>query len=417
MKTIMNDDNIDTIIRVRDFLSSTREISFALENKEQRYQFIRRTLIRFRYYNLPKPDKSILLGYLTHMTGYSRIQVKRLVLRWLKKGQLEGQPASRNGFRKRYTEADIRLLAKLDELHETLSGPAAKKLCERAWSVFDCPEYERLATISVSHLYNLRRSSAYLNQRRRFEKTRPKPSAIGERRKPRPDGKPGYIRVDTVHQGDLDGVKGLYHINAVDEVTQMEVICSVEKISEQFLIPVLEQLLDQFPFVLHGFHADNGSEYINQHVARLLNKLLIELTKSRARQSNDNALVESKNGSIVRKHLGYSHIPQQYATLVNDFNQAYLNPYVNYHRPCFFPIAATNAKGKQVKKYPYEAMMTPYEKFRSLDRPSQYLKCGITFKKLDAIAFSMDDNEAARRLKAAKQSIFRTINDRRKTVG
>ena len=417
MKPIMNDDNIDTIIQVRDFLSGTREIGFTFENKEQRYQFIRRTLIRFRYYNLSKPDKSILLGYLTHMTGYSRIQVKRLVLRWLKRGQLEGQPASRNGFRKRYTESDIRLLAKLDELHETLSGPAAKKLCERAWRVFDCPEYKRLATISVSHLYNLRRSSAYLNQRRRFEKTRPTPSAIGERRKPIPDGKPGYIRVDTVHQGDLDGVKGLYHINAVDEITQMEVICSVEKISEQFLIPVLEQLLDQFPFVLHGFYADNGSEYINQHVARLLNKLLIELTKSRARQSNDNALVESKNGSIVRKHLGYSHIPQQYATLVNDFNQAYLNPYVNYHRPCFFPVAATNAKGKQVKKYPYEAMMTPYEKFRSLDRPSQYLKRGITFKKLDAIAFSMDDNEAARRLKAAKQSLFRTINDRRKKVG
>ncbi|MGI9283767.1 MAG: hypothetical protein ACR2P1_00080 [Pseudomonadales bacterium] len=73
----MNDDNIDTIIQVRDFLSGTREISFTLENKEQRYQFIRRTPIRFRYYNLPKPDKSILLGYLTHMTVIcSQIEVR-----------------------------------------------------------------------------------------------------------------------------------------------------------------------------------------------------------------------------------------------------------------------------------------------------------------------------------------------------
>jgi transposase InsO family protein len=248
-----------------------------------------------------------------------------------------------------------------------------------------------------------------VRQRRQFDKTRSKPSSIGERRKPRPEGKPGYIRVDTVHQGDQDGIKGLYHINAVDEITQIEVVCSVEKISERFLIPILEQLLDQFPFVLHGFHADNGSEYINQHVVLLLNKLMIELTKSRARHSNDNALVESKNASIVRKHLGYSHIGQQWAPLVNTFNQRYLNPYINYHRPCYFPVTAVDVKGKQVKTYPYTAMMTPYEKFRSLDRPSQYLKRGVTFKQLDAIALAIDDNEAARQLKQAKQKLFNTI--------
>ena len=135
--------------------------------------------------------------------------------------------------------------------------------------------------------------------------------------------------MDTVHQGDLDGKKGVYHVNAVDEVTQFEIVCSVEKISERYLIPVLEALLEQFPFIVLGFHADNGSEYINQHVAQLLNKLLIELTKSRSRHSNDNALVESKNGAIVRKHLGYSHIPQRWAPLINIFNRDHLNPYIN----------------------------------------------------------------------------------------
>ena len=127
--------------------------------------------------------------------------------------------------------------------------------------------------------------------------------------------------MDTVHQGDLDGKKGVYHLNAVDEVTQFEIVCSVEKISERYLIPVLSALLEQFPFVILGFHADNGSEYINRHVAQLLNKLLIGLTKSRARQTNDNALVESKNGAIVRKHLGYGHIPQRFAPLINAFNR------------------------------------------------------------------------------------------------
>ena len=217
--------------------------------------------------------------------------------------------------------------------------------------------------------------------------------------------------MDTVHQGDQDGVKGLYHINAVDEETQFEVVCAVEKISERYLIPVLEQLLDQFPFVILSFHADNGSEYINQHVAKLLKKLLIELTKSRARQSNDNALVESKNGSIVRKHLGYSHIPQRWAPLVNQFHQDYLNPYINYHRPCFYPVTKVDAKGKQRKTYPYEAMMTPFEKFMSLTRRSQYLKPGVTLKQLNAIAFAITDNEAAKRLKKAKHQLFKTISE------
>ena len=277
-----------------------------------------------------------------------------------------------------------------------------------------CPPINSLAGISVSHLYNLRRSSTYQRARHKFEKTRPSSSPIGERRKPQPNGQPGYIRVDTVHQGDQDGVKGLYHINAVDEETQFEIVCAVEKISERYLIPVLEQLLDQFPFVILNFHADNGSEYINQHVVKLLKKLLIELTKSRARQSNDNALVESKNGSIVRKHLGYSHIRQHWAPLVNKFHQDYLNPYINYHRPCFFPVTKIDTKGKQRKTYPYEAMTTPYEKFLSRPKPSQYLKPGVTLKQLNAIALAITDNEAAKRLKEAKQQLFKTIAEQDK---
>jgi transposase InsO family protein len=157
----------------------------------------------------------------------------------------------------------------------------------------------------VSHLYNLRGSSRYKRQRRTFTKTKSKQVAIGERRKPHTEGKPGYIRIDTVHQGDQDKVKGVYHINAVDEVTQFEIVCSVEKISEQYLMPALEQMLESFPFNIRGFHCDNGSEYINQHVAKLLQKLFIDFTKSRSRHSNDNALAESKKMPLSsERYLG-----------------------------------------------------------------------------------------------------------------
>src|ERR1022692_3520416 len=160
----------------------------------------------------------------------------------------------------------------------------------------------RLGVISVAHIYNLRKSRTYRQKRIFYQKTRPIQVAIGERRRPDPRGQPGYLRIDTVHQGDLDGVKGMYHINAIDEVTQFQVVGATAYISEAWLIPVLEAMLRQFPFHIRGFHSDNGSEFINHTVAKLLEKLLVEQTKSRPRHSNDNGLAETKNGAVIRKH-------------------------------------------------------------------------------------------------------------------
>jgi len=221
---------------------------------------------------------------------------------------------------------------------------------------------------------------------------------------------PGYLRVDSVHQGDLDGVKGLYLINAVDEVTQFQCVFAVARISEQYLLPMLAQLQAVFPFVIRGFHSDNGSEYINHPVAQLLEKLRIEQTKSRSRQTNDNALVESKNGSTVRKHLGYSHIPGRFADAVNAFTRDVLSPYINFHRPCYFPIDHIDAKGRLRKHYRYADMMTPYDKLKSLPQAHAPLKPGIRFEELDAIAFQCSDNEAAFHLQQAKACLFQLIN-------
>ena len=301
------------------------------------------------------------------------------------------------------------MLAQTDEAHQTLSGPATKKLFERAYHVYGEQAYERLASISVSHLYNLRKSNGYIRQRRHFTKTQRTAVNIGVRRKPNPQGQPGYIRIDTVHQGDQDKKKGVYHINAVDEVTQFEVVCSVEKISENYLIPVLEELLKTFPFKVLNFHSDNGSEYINRVVADLLNRMCIKMTKSRSRHSNDNALAESKNGSIVRKYFGYVHIEQKWAPLINEFNHKYLTPYLNFHRPCYFAEIKIDKKGKERKTYPYRSMMTPYEKLKSLPNADQYLKPGETFDMLDQKMLTMSDLQAACSMKKARIELFRHI--------
>jgi transposase InsO family protein len=411
----MNDRQLHTLGQLLAFLDGTMAVDFAVA-ADERYDFIARTLQRFGYHRLPRRSKGVVLRFLERVSGYSRQQLTRLVKRG--GGQrplIKRYCASRTSFARTYTSADVRLLAQTDTLHSTLSGLATKKLMERAYGVFGDARYERLAVISVAHLYNLRQRPVYQRLRQVWTKTRPVTVAIGERRAPAPHGQPGYLRVDSVHQGDRDGVKGVYHLNTVDCVTQYEAVATCERISEAFLLPVLAALLASFPFVIKGFHSDNGSEYINHEVANLLNKLLIEeQTKSRSRHCNDNAQAESKNGAIVRKHLGYSHIPQCFATLVNAFCGDHLNPYINFHRPCLFAETITDAKGRQRKRYPYRLMMTPYEKLKSLDPAEQFLKPGITFEQLDVQAGAISDNEAAQRLNDARVVLFKTISNRSK---
>ena len=413
----MKIEKLTTIEALEEFLQGNQLVAFSvLGNKADRYNFARKALVKFGYKTLPKKDKGIVIRYLLKMTGYSRQQLTRLIKKYSETGNINWSPCRTNGFAKKYSLNDVTLLAKTDELHDTPCGHAVKKLCERAHDVFDDKAYERLAKLSVSHLYNLRISDRYKQQRRTFTKTQSRQVAIGERRKPYPEGKPGYIRIDTVHQGDQDKIKGVYHINAVDEVTQFEIVCAVEKISEQYLMPALEQMLESFPFTIHGFHSDNGSEYVNQRVATLLQKLFIEFTKSRSRHSNDNALCESKNASVVRKVFGYTHIPQKWAPEINEFNRIFLNPYLNYHRPCFFPETVIDAKGKQQKTYPYKSMMTPYDKLKSLPNAAQYLKPEISFEVVDEYALQMSDNEAAQCLKKARQKLFSLIFKQDKTA-
>lgn len=182
-------------------------------------------------------------------------------------------------------------------------------------------------------------------------------------------------------------------------------IGTVEKITERFLKPVIEDLLSLFPFTIYEFHADNGSEFINKVVVKLLNKIHIELTKSRSRHSNDNALVESKNGSILRKLYGRNYIDAKFAKEINEFNKKYFNIYLNYHRPCGFVENKIDAKGKIRKKY--NKWMTPYERFKALDNGEKYLKENFNFQNLGKVAKEKSDNEFAKEMKKAKTKLFK----------
>jgi len=406
----MNDRQLETVEQVRQFVVGIQAVEFKGLTAKERYYWIEEVLIRFKYHHLKRAERGIIRRYLQKVTGYSRSQLTKLVAKYKRTGRLKQTEYRRYCFPRKYTMSEVGLLARTDELHGWLSGPATKKILEREYEVYGNAEFDNISRISVAHLYNLRRSNIYRGMTRRFTKTKPVVSKIGERAKPYPQGQPGHIRIDTVHQGDINGQKGVYHINAVDEVAQWEIVASVERIAETYLVPVLESLLGQFPFLIRGFHSDNGSEFVNQVVAGLLNKLLVRFTKSRPRHPDDNGLVETKNGSVIRKNLGYTYIPQACAELLNKYHQDYLNPYVNFHRPCFFPVLVTDHRGKVKKKYPYDKVRTPYERLKSLPKAESYLRPGVTFEKLEILANQMSDNQFAERMVKARSNLFRQIS-------
>jgi hypothetical protein len=205
--------------------------------------------------------------------------------------------------------------------------------------------------------------------------------------------------------------KGVFHINAVDEVTQWEVVGAVPQISEAWPIPVLAAMLEQFPFVIRGFHSDNGSEYVNHAVARLLNKLLVEQTKSRPYHSNDNGLAEAKNGAVVRKHMGHWHIAAGHAEAIGKFYESHFNPYLNFHRPCAVPEIVTGPKGKRKRVYRWYA--TPWQILRQLPGIARYLKPELTIAELDHRARTQSDTAAATAMQTAKRILFQNFEGRR----
>lgn len=412
MTITMHTTHTPTIEEMRAFIDGSASLAITVTDTAEAYDWICRVLRSTGYTRLGKPDKGVVREYLMAATGYRRAQITRLIAQYAESGRIVVRTSARHRFPAVYTDEDVAALAEMDEAHQRLSGPATKHLCQRAFRLFGDSRYDRLRTISVSHLYNLRHSDGYERRTVHYTKTTPADVPIGRRTKPEPKNRPGNLRVDSVHQGDMEGDKGVYHINLVDEVTQWEIVVCVEGISERFMIPALEAALEEFPFHITNFHTDNGSEYINRRVADLLNRMHVTLTKSRPRHSGDNGLAETKNGAIVRKALGYAHIPRtpDNAAAINRWYADWLVPYLNYHRPCAFRTTTVDpGTGKRVHSYPHGDYMTPYEKLKSLDGAEGYLRDRVTFAMLDEIAYAMSDTDWALSMDAAKYCMFKAL--------
>jgi len=259
MVITMNDSQLSSIVEVKRFLKESHVIEFKKRFRKEAYEWIEETLERFNYLNLCKKEKGLIKKYIEKVTGYSRPQVTRKIREYRRIGRVRVKEYERNKFERKYTNKDIRLLARTAELHDYPNGASLKKTLERMAKKYGKEEYQNISAISVSHIYNLKKTVSYQRSVPFYQETKKtKGTAIGERCKPEPGGKSGYLRVDTMHQGDRDGEKGVYHIYTVDEVVQWEVVGAVEKITDEQLIPLLGKIIGSYPYRIINFHADNG---------------------------------------------------------------------------------------------------------------------------------------------------------------
>lgn len=410
----MKDDSIKSVAQLLALIKAAEALGVeTVERKDgitEVYVWMNELLLRLRYRSLRKKDKGIVRRYLVLYSGYTESHIDHLISAYVAKGEIVRTKRTQPTFPTVYTGEDIALLAQVAEAYDHQNGRALKAVCAEMYTVHGDARFKRLSKISVSRLYDFKHTNIFKAKTLHYTKTRPTPVAIGERKKPYPEGKPGFLRVDSVHQGDRDKEKGVYHINLIDEVTQWEIQVCVEGISEEFLLPALEEALNAFPFTILNFHSDNGSEYINKLVAKLLEKLRIRQTKSRSRRTNDNALVEGKNGAVIRKHMGYMHIPKRHASAINDYYRAYRNSFVNFHRFSAFPDEEMDARGKIVKKY--RTYLTPCEKLRSIPLVDECLKVGTTRESLEKEARRQSHLAAAQEMQKEKHALFTSFYSR-----
>jgi hypothetical protein len=404
----MDDSRLLHVTQLTEFLKGSQGVALSLVDAtlDEKYTFITDTIKRIKYTLLSKKEKRVVYVYLRKITGYKKAQLYRLMKK-AEIGKLKKSMYQRMNPHKVYTGRDIKLLEKTDELHLRLSEKATLEILRRESEVFGHNEYQTIAKVSHSHITNLRHSPIYRSSW--INHTKARQIQIGSTQKPENYGKPGSIRVDSVSQKDV------YHINSVDEITQWEIIFCVPQICEACMIPALEDIISQYPFTIFNFHSDRGGENINYQVASLLQRLIIKQTKSRSYHSNDNALAETKNGSVIRKNMGWEHIDQRFCDKINHYYKNFFNPYLNFHRPCAYPAIKTDAKGKQTKVYKLYQM--PYEHLKSLPKAERFLKAGQTFAMLDRIAYAHSDNEWAEITREEERKLFAEIRKHNRDGG
>ena len=408
-----------TLAEMREFLDASNTLSFAGTGRKQIYALLERVLRTQKYLGLAKKDKGIVRRYLVKISGLSKAQITRLIARWRERGVIEPRASRRHRFPHRYTPADIQLLAETDAAHEGLSAPAVRRILEREFKVHRQAQYERRASISASHIYNLRRTRAYREHHVHHTKTRASAVSIGERRKPDPRGQPGFVRVDTVHQGESPKGKGSLSHQCCRHSDAMAgrgllrnhlrgpFIASFRGDTASIPLPypglsfrqrlgvsqlqgaeTVEQIIGP------GVHQVAGQSYHRQRFGG----------RQKRRGGTQAHRTRTDRGPSCRRGAALLH---------GRFQPLFELSPLNYHRPCGFATIELSDNGKRRRRYRLNDYRTPYEKLLSLNDWESYLKEGVSAARLEQQALRMSDTECALRMQQRKRKLLDACRVRR----
>ena len=384
-------------------LLNVENLDIRIDNNKDAYTWINSLLTSVKYNSLRKKDKHYVILYISKVLNLSVGRTRHLASMWSKKGDLEYRKYKRSHIYRKYSIEDILLVLETFNNHK-INGNAIKKILQDEYNIYGRKEYSNISNISSSYIYTLLK-----NNNHNLSKTKAVHTDIGIREPLKKDGKAGHLSIDTVHQKESNKCKEFYYINVIDFHTQWQLIYVVKQVSERYLLPVLQDMLNTFPFEIIEIHSDNGFEYINHKVSKILTGLHIKQLKSRPYKSEDNGQIETKN-TIIRKEMGYFPMSDKYIEPLSMFFSKYYNDYLNYHHPCAYPTMTKDNKGRIRRKYSQSNYMTPYQKLKEIDPQSTTLKKGVSFQYMDKKELEYSHNEYIKIVEREKSKILRNFS-------
>jgi retron-type reverse transcriptase len=342
---------------------------FGRKRKEARMSTIstqtRRELvnaIRDRYQAGSSADKGRILDEFVKLTGYHRKHAIRVL------GSSSSEPSLRSPRSRLYDEAVREALVLLWEASDRICGKRLKPLLpillpaleKHGHMCLDETVRERLLAASAATVDRLLASRRATAQSRRKPRARPRASqsipvrTFADWKQP----PPGFVEIDLVaHCGDsLEG--SFAYTLVLTDIASGWTECVALLVREGALVAdALDRLRTTMPFPLRGIDSDNGSEFINDTLLAYCGRLAIEFTRSRPHRKNDQAWVEQKNGSVVRRLVGHGRLQGLRAVeaLARLYSAARL--FVNFFQPSF-KLADKNRVGSRIRKR-YHPPKTP----------------------------------------------------------
>ena len=325
-----------------------------------------------RYLQASRTEKTRLLDEFISVTGFHR----KHAIRVLRKG-VPNCPRERRGRQRTYTGAVVSALSEIWRICGCICGkrlqpflPEMVKTLERHGELnLDVKTKALLLQMSAATID--RRLHPFRAQQGRGMSTTKRGTLLKQSIPVRTfadwgDVRPGFTEIDLVaHCGD--SVQGTYlnTLTAVDIVTGWTECLVLPFRSQQNVSDAVAQLEARLPFPLLGLDCDNDSVFINETLKRHCEEHEITFTRSRPYRKNDQAHVEQRNGSVVRRTIGYRRYesPEALALFEAIYND--LHFYTNFFQPSLKLLTKKRYGSKVYKKY--DQAQTPHQ--RAMESP------------------------------------------------